>query len=202
MIWGHTGAEQTGSSIASAVASFVDKDYDYVLGFNEPDNPDQSNIAVDAAIALWPSFDNPAIKVASPATASNANPGQAWFNGFMAKLNADASLRADVLALHWYGWNAGSCDANASGLENYIKWAEGFAGDRPIWITEWGCLNQSAPDEETVVKFFQGALAMFARHPRIERYAWYPWATNCHLVDDNGELTALGKAYADAPAYR
>jgi hypothetical protein len=92
----------------------------------------------------------------------------------MDAVNADATLRADFLAIHWYGWNAGSCDAKASQLESYIKWAEGFAGDRPIWITECGCLNQSAPDATTVVTFYKSAVGMFAKHPRIERYVWYP----------------------------
>ena len=202
MIWGHTGDEQTAASITSSVASFVSKGYSHVLGFNEPDNTTQSNIPVATAIMLWPAFDNPAIEIVSPGTAANANPGQAWFKDFVSQLNGKPELRADVLAIHWYGWNAGSCDAKASGLESYIKWAEGFAGNRPIWITEWGCLNQSAPDEATVLAFFQGALTVFARHPRIERYAWYPWASNCHLANDDDSLTTLGQAYADAPAFK
>jgi hypothetical protein len=202
MIWGHTGNEQSASGISASVASFVSKGYGYVLGFNEPDNSSQSNIPVATAISLWPSFDNPAIKAVSPATAANANPGQAWFTSFMNQLNASSSLRADVLALHWYGWNAGSCDASASQLESYIKWAEGFSGNRPIWLTEWGCLNNSAPDVATVVSFYNGALAVFARHPRVERYAWYPWSTNLALVNSDGSLTPLGAAYAAAPAYK
>jgi hypothetical protein len=202
MIWGHEGNERSSSGISNAVATFVSRGQKYVLGFNEPDNPTQSNIPVTTAITLWPSFDNPAIQVGSPGTAANANPGQAWFTDFMTRLNANSALRADFLAIHWYGWNAGSCDANAAQLENYIRWAEAFAGDRPIWITEWGCLNQSAPDVDTVVRFYNGALAMFARHPRIVRYAWYPWATNCGLNNSDGTLTPLGVAYAAAPAYR
>jgi hypothetical protein len=202
MLWGHTGAEQSASGISSAIATMVSRGYDTVLGFNEPDNPTQSNISVANAIALWPSFDNPAIRVGSPGTAANANPGQAWFTGFMNELNARSELRADFLAIHWYGWNAGSCDANATQLENYVRWAERFAGNRPIWITEWGCLNQSAPNPESVVTFFKGAVAMFARHPRIERYSWYPWATNCGLNASDGSLTALGEAYAAAPAHK
>ena len=202
MIWGHGGDEQSASGIATAIITLIDVSYRYVLGFNEPDNSTQSNIPVAKAIELWPSFDNPQIKIVSPGTAANANPGQAWFSDFMQQVNADADLRVDVIALHWYGWNAGSCDAKAGGLENYIKWAEAVPGNRPIWLTEWGCLNQSAPDADTVVAFFKGALEVFARHPRIERYAWYPWAENCHLADDAGELTALGKAFAAAPAYR
>jgi hypothetical protein len=200
MIWGHTGAEQSASGISSAVASFVSKGYGYVLGFNEPDNSSQAAIPETMAISLWPSFANAAIKVVSPATSANTA-GQTWFASFMGDLTA-GGLRTDAIGMHWYGWNAGSCDASASQLESYLKWVEGMTGARPIWITEWGCLNNSAPDTATVVKFYQGALAVFARHPRVARYAWYPWSTNLALNNSDGSLTDLGTAYAAAPAYR
>jgi hypothetical protein len=210
MIWGHTGAEQTASNIKSSVAGFVSKGYKNVLSFNEPDNcptppattGGQSCIPVATALTLLPAFDNPAIRIGSPATAANASPGQAWFNSFMSMLNANASVRVDFLAIHWYGWNAGSCDAKAAQLESYVKYAEAFAGNRPIWITEFGCLNQSAPDVATVQAFFTGAVAMFAKHPRIERYAWYPWSTNNGLTNSDGSLTMVGTAFAAAPAYK
>jgi hypothetical protein len=199
MIWGHTGSEQSASGITTSISSFVSKGYPYVLGFNEPDNSTQSDISVATAISLWPSFLNPAIKTVSPATQANTT-GQAWFNTFIGDVNANSTgLRTDVIGLHWYGWNAGSCDAAASQLNGYLNWAEGFAGNRPIWLTEWGCLNDSAPDETTVVNFYKGALAVFAKHPRVQRYAWYPWSTNLALTNSDGSLTALGTVYAAAP---
>lgn len=201
MIWGHTGAEQSASGIQSAIASIINKGYSYVLGFNEPDNTGQANLSTATAISLLPSFDVASLKVGTPATQANTS-GQAWFKDYMAKVAADPSLRNDFIAIHWYGWNAGSCDASASQLESYIKYAEGFAGNRPIWITEWSCLHDSAPTKEGVLAFYKGALAVFAKHPRIERYAWYPWTTNCELNDDSGALTALGEAYAAAPAVK
>ena len=79
--------------------------------------------------------------------------------------------------------------------------SRGMTGSRPIWITEWGCLNQSNPDPQTVPNFFKGAVAMFARHPRIRRYAWYPWTTNNELNNADGSLTALGQVFAAEPAY-
>jgi hypothetical protein len=202
MIWGQTGDEQTAASIKQSVEGFVTHGYQNVLGFNEPDNSSQSNIPVATALSLWPSFDVAGIRIGSPGTQANANPGQAWFNDFMKQLNADSTLRTDFLALHWYGWNSGSCDNKASQLESYLKWAEGIAGNRPIWITEWGCLNDSAPDTATVVQFYKAAIAMFERHPRLERYAFYPWSTNNALNNKDGSLTDLGVAYAAAPAYR
>ncbi len=200
MIWGHSN-EVTASAISSAVSSFVSKGYGDVLGFNEPDNSTQSNIAVATAVSLWPSFNNSAIQVGTPASQANST-GQTWFTSFMSSLNGSTTLHADFIAIHWYGWNAGSCDAAASQFESYIKYAEGFSGDRPIWITEWGCLNNSAPDAQTVLNFYKGALAVFAKHPRVARYSWYPWSTNNELVNSDGTLTALGSAYAAAPAYK
>jgi hypothetical protein len=102
------------------------------------------------------------------------------------------------VAIHWYGWNAGSCD-DANELESYITWAEKF--NRPVWITEWGCMHESNPNAEVVENFYSAAIAMFEKHPSIERYAWYPWLTHNGLVED-GKLTDLGEAFAAAPASR
>jgi len=89
----------------------------------------------------------------------------------MAKLAPDPTQRNDFIAIHWYGWSAGSCNASASELESYIKYAEGLAGNRPIWLTEWSCSHDRAPTKEGVLAFYKGALAVFAKHPRLERYA-------------------------------
>ena len=195
MVWG----ADTAAKIETAVAGFASKGYQNVLGFNEPDNTTQSNITVASAIALLPAFDGAKIAVGTPATQANAT-GQAWFTTYMADVAASTTLRADFIAIHWYGWNAGSCDAAASQLESYIKYAEAFPGNRPIWLTEWGCLNQSAPTAAGVIAFFQGALAVFAKHPRLARYAWYQWSANCEVYNTDDTLTALGQVYAAAPA--
>ena len=199
--WGHAG-ENYGSELTTAVG----RGYTTVLGFNEPDNATQSNIPVASAIAFWPQLtSNPAVRVGSPATQANTT-GQAWFTSFMSQVNADTTgrLRVDFIAIHWYGWNAGSCEPTATTLESYIKWAEAIPGNRPIWITEWACLNLSAPTAATVAAFYAGAVAMFARHPRIERYGWFTSRTgdNNGLVTSAGVLTPLGTEYAVAPASR
>jgi hypothetical protein len=49
----------------------------------------------------------------------------------------------------------------------------------------------------------RGVRRALVRHPRLERYAWYPWTTNNDLVDaSGGSLTDLGVAFAAAPSYR
>jgi hypothetical protein len=203
MIWGHTGSEQTAAGVASEISGLKGAGYRIVLGFNEPDNSSQSNLSVTTAISLWPSFTSDAtIRVGSPATQANSS-GQTWFTDFMKQVNADTTgrLRVDFIAAHWYGWNTGSCDDKAAGLESYIEWLEAIPGNRPIWLTEWGCLNQSNPTAMTVQSFFSGAIVMFAKHPRLERYGWYPWTTNNELVAPDGSLTSLGTVFAAAPAH-
>jgi len=197
MIWG----ADTAANIKTTVAGLASKGFRYVLGFNEPDNATQSNITVASAIALLPAFNSPTIAVGTPSTQANTT-GQAWFTQYMADVAANTALRADVIAIHWYGWNAGSCDAAASQLESYIKYAEGFPGNRPIWLTEWGCLNQSAPTAAGVIAFFQAALAVFAKHPRLARYAWYQWSPNCEVYNTDDTLTELGQVYAAAPSMK
>jgi len=194
-------SEKTPAAVTTALGRVVTGGYDTVLGFNEPNKTDQSNLTVAQVISMWPQITaNPAIRVSSPSTSADAA-GQAWFTDFMSQATAQ-NLRVDFLAIHWYGWNAGSCDARASQLESYIRWAEGIPGGKPIWITEWGCLNLSNPDAATVQAFYSGAIAMFARHPRIERYAWYPWTTNNELVATGGGLTSLGTVFSNAPAMK
>lgn len=191
--------EKTTAAVTSALATAAKGGYSTVLGFNEPNKTDQSNMTVEQVLSLWPTLtSNAALRVGSPATSADA---QSWFKDFLTQADAQ-SFRTDFIALHWYGWNAGSCDPKAATLESYIKWAEGLPGNRPIWITEWGCMNKSNPDAATVEAFFTGALAMLAKHPRVERYAWYPWNTNNELVTDTGELTPLGTLFANAPGYR
>jgi hypothetical protein len=194
-------SEKTPAAVTSALGRVVSGGYNTVLGFNEPNKVDQSNLTVATALSMWPAITaNPAIRVSSPSTSADA-PGQAWFTDFMTQAAAQ-SLRIDFIAIHWYGWNAGSCDARATQLESYVRWAEAIPGNKPIWITEWGCLNLSNPDPATVQAFYSGAVAMFARHPRIERYAWYPWTTNNELVATAGGLTSLGTVFSNQPSLK
>ena len=195
----HPNNNPTPDAVAAQLTKLVNAGYKYVLGFNEPNKTDQANMTVADAIALWPAMtSNPNILVGSPATSAD---GQTWFKDFYTQAQA-AGLRIDFIALHWYGWNAGSCDAKAANLESYIKWAEGLPGNLPLWLTEWGCMNASNPDVATVQAFYTGAVAMFAKHPRLQRYAWYQWDTYNELTNTDHSLTSLGTVYASEPSTR
>lgn len=186
----------TAGDVSWHLDRIVESGYKTVLGFNEPNKADQSNMTMDQVLALWPALTaNSSVRVSSPSTSGD---GQAWFTEFLRQADA-RKLRVDFINLHWYGWNAGSCEANAATFESYIRWAESLPGNRPIWITEYGCLNKSAPDRATVQRFYAGANAVFARHPRIERHAFYPYIANHELFETSGAFTPLGQAYANTP---
>jgi hypothetical protein len=67
-------------------------------------------------------------------------------------------------------------------------------------------MGSSNADEQTLLTFFGNAIPMLAKHPLVERYAWYPWDDFNHLdLEDANEvrtITALGKAFAAPPADR
>ncbi|MBN1607881.1 MAG: hypothetical protein JW940_14685 [Polyangiaceae bacterium] len=192
MVWG-------GGDVAGAIAQISRAGYTTVLGFNEPNKPDQANMTVQQAIALWPDMtSNPNLRVSSPAVSDD---GRGWLEDFMEQVQAEG-LRVDFIAMHWYGWNAGSCVPGQ--LEGAVRWAEQWG--LPIWVTEFGCMGSSNPDEQTLLSFFPAAVAMLEKHTQVERYAWYPWNDFNHLFlpDGNGVhvITALGELFAAAPAYR
>jgi hypothetical protein len=187
MIWGS-------NDVAGAIKSIGNAGYTTVLGFNEPNKTDQANMTVADAIALWPTVtSSPNIRVGSPAVSDD---GRSWLVDFMTEVKAKG-LRVDFIAMHWYGWNAGSCVAGQ--LEGAVNWASQWG--LPIWITEFGCMGSSNPDEQTLLKFFNDAIPMLNKHPLVERYAWYPWNTYNELYK-NDVMTNLGKAFAAAPQYR
>jgi len=143
----------------------VSKGYPYVLGFNEPDNT-VSRISPSAtAISLLPSFDNPAIQVGTPASQASAT-GQTCSKTTWRRSPQTPPCATISLPFHWYAGTRALVMLPLPARKLY-QVRRGLSGNRPIWITEWSCLNLSAPTAAGVLAFYQGALAVFAKHPRF-----------------------------------
>ena len=105
----------------------------HLLGFNEPDHKDQSNLTVDQAIQGWPELLKTGLRLGSPAVSDG---GLSWLYQFMAKADA-AKLRVDFVAVHYYRAVEDPGDGRAAAAQ-----MEAFLEDihkrtrRPIWITE------------------------------------------------------------------
>jgi hypothetical protein len=165
--------------------------YRTLLGFNEPNRPDQASMSVQQALDLWPILTSRSdVVVGSPVVSSDSS-GTQWLTSFMQGV-ADKNLRVDFMTVHFYGWNAGSC--TGANLESYLKQIQSVADGRPIWVTEFGCLSTSNTDEQTVRQFYDDAVKVM-KQLGIERWCWYAAEKN-HALVDNGKLTSLGQDFA------
>lgn len=169
----------------------------HVLGFNEPDHTEQSNLTVAQAVAQWPDMLRTGLRVGSPACTNFS-----WLYQFMDSCNAH-SYRVDYVAVHAY-WG-GKSPAN---WYNDLKYIHDRTG-RPIWITEWNNganwtseywptsdHSLSAANAAKQLSDLKGILTVLDTASFIERYSIYNWVQDCRAMVLGDTLTPAGKYYA------
>lgn len=179
----------------------------HLLGFNEPDRPDQANMSVDDAIAAWPMLQRTGLRLGSPAPADS---GLGWLYEFMDKADA-AGLRVDFVVVHYYRAHPNPDDAKgaASQLQNFLKGVHDRT-KRPIWLTEWNnganWTREPKPNERQQRDTIREMIRMLDDTPYLERYAIYNWVEDIrHVKRNDGSLTPAGEAYRaqiSPPAHR
>ncbi len=194
MVWGGTFTE-------SDIESKVPAGSKYLLGFNEPNFFSQANLTPTQAAALWPKVEAIAaakgLKIVSPALnycgggCSVTNPYD-YFDQFFA---ACKGCKIDAIAVHWY-----ACTKSA--LVDYLSKFESKYG-KPIWLTEFSCLDGSDTSVAVQQAYMKDALAVLEADPMVERYSWFsgrfPKTPSINLLGASGELTELGKLYVSLP---
>ncbi len=171
----------------------------HLLGFNEPDRPDQAKMTPDEAIQGWPELLGTGLRLGSPAVSDG---GLGWLYDFMAKADA-AKLRVDFVAVHYYRAveDPGDGKAAAEQFFNFLKEIHERT-KRPIWITEW---NNGAnwtkardPDAKEQKEAVEEMIKMLDKTPFVERYALYNWVEEGReLQRKDGSLTPAGEVYRD-----
>lgn len=174
--------------------------YKRFLGFNEPDGEKQANMTVEKVIQLWPTLQRLGIPLGSPAVV-NAETGE-WLEDFMAEVDR-LGYRVDYICVHNYpGTSVENFKTKMTNIHNKYN--------RPIIITEFAPAdwNAATPEdnrhtEQAVLDFMKGVLDWMEKTDFIYGYAWFPFsktdAAGCTsaLFDENGNLTELGKYYAN-----
>lgn len=171
----------------------------HVLGFNEPDHVEQSNVTVEAALAQWPNMMKTGLRIGSPACTDFS-----WLYAFMDSCKAK-NYRVDYVAIHAY-WG-GKSPANWYNDLKYIHQKTG----RPIWITEWNNganwtsewwpsdsiarLNKQLNDIKAIMQVLDTASF-------VERYSIYNWVQDKRAMVINGQLTPAGEYYASNPSQK
>lgn len=197
MQWNHVNIGALPSKIASSGAKTL-------LGFNEPELQDQSNMPVDLAAREWLRVIEPlrkqGIRAGSPGI-SSAPQGVAWLQHFLQAIRSQGG-DIDFYCFHWYGETLGQ-------FFDYI-WStyHQLGPDRPVWITEFAPTNwnpQQPLPQRHVEAFARDACQYLDGLEWVERYAWFGAMRDCgtvgrgaRMLDEGGKLTELGKAYRDA----
>jgi hypothetical protein len=165
----------------------------HVLGFNEPDHTEQSNLTVAEAIAQWPEMLKTGFRVGTPACTNFT-----WLYQFMDSCKA-RNYRVDYVAVHAY-WSK-----TPQNWYNDLKAIHDKTG-RPLWITEWNnganwttewwptdsmeCLTKQYNDIKAILNVLDTAHF-------VERYSIYNWVTDKRAMIINGALTPAGIYYRD-----
>lgn len=193
---------------------------EWILGFNEPERPDQSNLTVDQALSNWNVLSNGVagtdIKLISPGVADTggADGGQAWLSNFMSELNTrrtntqdpdyNPNLRVDAIAFHWYG--ASTPDNPAGAASSFLSRVASYHNqyNLPIFITEfaihdWGGNYTDAQIIDANRQFLDIVVPELESRDYVAGYAWYHWFTDSPLYSGNPNTpTDMGQRYVGA----
>ena len=200
MFWGAT-------SVTKDNCDKINKLYEegrvfYVLGFNEPDLKEESNMSVSDALEKWEflcqNLDS-RIKLVSPAP---SYPTRAWLDEFMAGV-AQRGLRCDYVAVHMYA-GIGTQNYQSVIRDVYNKFG------KKIWITEFAPRDDNAKNngynsytESRVLDQMKVLLPAYEGMNEVFRYSWFGCASptmigliTSRFFGDDERITSLGEYYA------
>lgn len=174
----------------------------HVLGFNEPDHTDQSNMTFQQMIDRWPDFMKSGLRIGSPAWASPWGGNGGTLFDFIHKCD-QLNYRVDFVALHCY-WGG----LTPKQWYDNLKYIHDLTG-RPLWITEWNnganWTTESWPDAtgtlttanaQKQLDDLKGILQVLDTASFVERYSIYNWVEDRRAIILNGQLTPAGEYYA------
>jgi hypothetical protein len=195
MVWG-------GSTVNGTIPSGSK----YLLGFNEPNFKEQSNLTPAAAAAAWPALQANALRANVPIVvgpgmnfcgpAANCN-GTDPYVYLMDFLRMCTNCQVDHIAVHWY-----NCDLPS--LKAYIESNASLAGweqfRKPIWLTEFSCNGDATVAQQEA--FMRVAIPYLEAQPNVFRYSWFSAGPipNAQLLNSDGSPTALGQVYISLPS--
>ncbi len=203
MMWGSGGDLTSGREFlqTQVLPQIINGNVKKFLGFNEPDMVKQSNMTVETAIKVWPILEELNIPLGSPGVA-HPDGDDSWLAQFMAQAD-ELGYRVDYICFHHYG--GASSQAFIDKCKRlYAKY------QRPLLITEFAVADWNASTIEDnkfsksqVLKFMQESLTWMEETDYVLGYCWFSFAqadavgTSSALFDTNGNLTELGKYYAN-----
>jgi RNA polymerase sigma factor (sigma-70 family) len=194
MVWGTANVD---ADVAKAKANGK-----VLLGFNEPDLKEQSNMSPEQVLDLWPKLQASGLRLGSPSVAYGGDTAGGWLDRFMAGAK-QRGYRVDFIALHWYGGDFGPDAPNQ--LKRYLQNVYNRY-KLPIWLTEYALMRFEGgtvyPSVEQQVSFVKNSTVMLEGLAFVERYAWFilysSKAGDTGLYSNGTTPTGVGAAYRAA----
>jgi hypothetical protein len=166
MIWGSAWADDATFNELKVLKA--EGKIKYLLGFNEPNKTDQSNMTVEEAVSLWPQLMEVGVPLGSPAVAGTTvdNP---WLKQFMTQASQN-NLRVDFIAVHQY---------SIDNVPNFIQSLQDLYDKYklPLWITEFAVADWNATtaqenkySQEFVLNFMKNLLPELEKLDFVHRY--------------------------------
>jgi hypothetical protein len=179
---------------------FTNKRWSHLLGQNEPDHAEQSNLSVETAISEWPTLLKTGARLGSPAT-TDYN----WLYNFMAQCDTN-NYRVDYVVVHCY-WSK-----TPQQWYNDLKEVHTRTG-RPLWIKEWNnganWTNEGGWEKDAngnriyteanaikQLNEIKAILNVLDTASFVERYSIYNWVEDARAMILNSQLTKAGEYYA------
>jgi len=195
MVWGYNEEDRPWHD---DINDIVDVKYDIILGFNEPNHSDQSDIPPEEAAAAWMELQTlyPDKILVSPAPAGgNTN----WFDPFFEECKL-LGCRIDYLATHDY-------EGNVNHVMNRLEMLYNRYGKK-IWLTEFAKCCTHNLDE--IVDFAKEIIPRLEEADFVYRYSWFitrynennyqdgEWyldPKNALFEKNSNQLSEVGKLY-------
>jgi Glycosyl hydrolase catalytic core len=131
MIWNDTFVKPKELELAKESGSVL-------LGFNEPDGPDQANMTVEEALDLWPQLVAIGLRLGSPAPAGNPSLPGSWLERFIRCAATRPSCRFPGDSLVWRQLRCRGGGVNT--LKDFLE-AVYHKFQLPIWLTEYSLIR-------------------------------------------------------------
>lgn len=164
----------------------------YVMTFNEPERTDQANLTPAAAAAMWANLvaiaNQYQLQIVAPCMTKDAF---SWFDEFLVECDSlypGEGCHFDATCIHIYqqphpcdvtkNWE---CIGDETGYHarSYInRWYNDY-GNKPVWITEYGCYPwTSTPgctpqQHEDILEQLTGIFESPEMQGIVGRYAWF-----------------------------
>ena len=157
MQWGKWGV------IEKIDAIKTQSDVTHLLGFNEPDHVDQSNMTVAECLANWPKLQEAGLRLGAPSLLDKT-----LLYEFMDSVVA-RGYRVDYFSLHNYGKITGTSYINNVVKPLYDKYKI------PVWVTEYSYgANWNTDTSDNALTYYNGTKDYTEKmdaSPMVERYA-------------------------------